>query len=279
MSRNVFCLLMLLVGNRMAPATAGEKAPAPLVVGHRGLLKHSPENTLAGFRACLALRIGFELDVRRSQDGAILCLHDATLDRTTTGRGKVADFPLDVLKRLDAGSWFDETFRGELIPTLEEVFATMAQDATPALIAVDLKVDDDTLENDIVDLARKHEVQGRLLFIGRAIGDPDVRRRLRKADPTTHVARLVTGPDELAVGIADPDADWIYLRYLPSRKEVQQVHAADKRVFLSGEKVAGHEEANWRAATAAGVDAVLTDFPLELHDQLRRSRVTDSAKQ
>ena len=53
------------------------------VVGHRGLLRESPENTLATFRDCLELRIGFELDVRRSRDGHLVCIHDDTLDRTT----------------------------------------------------------------------------------------------------------------------------------------------------------------------------------------------------
>ena len=54
-------------------------AADPLVVAHRGLLRHAPENTLANFRACLELRLGFEFDVARTKDGHLVCIHDDTL--------------------------------------------------------------------------------------------------------------------------------------------------------------------------------------------------------
>src|SRR5687767_512439 len=60
-------------------------AADPLPVGHRGLPRHAPENTLAAFAACLELRLGFELDVRRSKDGARVGLPDDTVHRTTDG--------------------------------------------------------------------------------------------------------------------------------------------------------------------------------------------------
>ena len=78
----------------------------PLVIAHRGLLKHAPENTLANFRACLELRIGFEVDVRRSQDGMLVCVHDDTVDRTTSGRGAVSALSLAELKKLTGVSDF-----------------------------------------------------------------------------------------------------------------------------------------------------------------------------
>lgn len=47
--------------------------PTPLVVAHRGLLQHAPENTLSNFHACLELRLGFEFDVQRTTDGQLVC--------------------------------------------------------------------------------------------------------------------------------------------------------------------------------------------------------------
>src|SRR5262245_19301782 len=88
----------------------------PLVIGHRGLMHAAPECTLAGFRACLALQVGFEFDVRRCQDGTLVCLHDATLDRTTDGRGELAKITFEQLRKLDAGSRFDPAFRGQRVP-------------------------------------------------------------------------------------------------------------------------------------------------------------------
>src|SRR5437868_3304561 len=61
----------------------------PLVIGHRGLAKHAPENTLSNMRACLELRVSIELDVRRCKGGTLVVLDDATLQRTTNGKGNV----------------------------------------------------------------------------------------------------------------------------------------------------------------------------------------------
>src|SRR5438093_1108721 len=77
--------------------------PAPRIIGHRGLMFDAPENTLAGFAACLEQRVGFELDIRRSKDGHLVIMHDATVNRTTNGTGPVADLTLAELKKLDAG--------------------------------------------------------------------------------------------------------------------------------------------------------------------------------
>ena len=103
-----YCLFALLSFDLAAAE------PRPLVVGHRGLMHAAPECTLAGFRACLALRVGFEFDVRRCQDGTLVCLHDPTLDRTTDGRGQLADLTFDQVKKIDAGSRFDPAFRNEV---------------------------------------------------------------------------------------------------------------------------------------------------------------------
>ena len=64
-----------------------------------------------------------ELDAKLSADGQVVVIHDLTVDRTTSGSGKVIDLSLSQLKKLDAGSWFSPSFRGEPIPTLEEIFA------------------------------------------------------------------------------------------------------------------------------------------------------------
>src|SRR5712691_9852961 len=116
------------------------KNPPARIVAHRGLLKHSPENTLSNFRACLELRLGFEVDVRRSQDGHLVCVHDDTVDRTTNGRGTVSEMTLEQLERLNAGTWFGPNFQGERIPTFNEVLMVIAKHAhDPVLIAIDLK--------------------------------------------------------------------------------------------------------------------------------------------
>src|SRR5260221_14149991 len=91
----------------------GTSASPPLTVAHRGLLQHAPENTLANFRACLELRLGFEFDVQRTKDGKLVCIHDDTLNRTTNGTAKGVDLTLEEIRRLDSGTWFDSKFAGK----------------------------------------------------------------------------------------------------------------------------------------------------------------------
>ena len=100
-----------------------------LLIGHRGAPGHAPENTLAGFAAALALGVdGIELDVHLA-DGRLVVIHDRRLDKTTNGRGLVAEQTFAALRGLDAGN-------GERIPTLDEVL-----DLVPAhlLTNVELK--------------------------------------------------------------------------------------------------------------------------------------------
>lgn len=102
----------------------GKSSGRVFLWAHRGDSFHAPENTMAAFRAAeRAGADGIELDVHLSREGVPVVLHDATLDRTTDGRGPVARRTVRELRRLDAGGWFAPSFAGERVPTLEEVFA------------------------------------------------------------------------------------------------------------------------------------------------------------
>ena len=251
--------------------TSEATAQEPFVVAHRGLLLDAPENTLANFRSCLQLGLGFEVDVQRSKDGHLVCVHDDTVNRTTNGKGKVTDLTLQQLRTLDAGSWFASKFHGQKIPTLDEVFAEIAKHKnTRLLIAVDIKGPDSNIEADIIRLAEQHKVIDKLLMIGRTIGDADVRKRLRAASQHAHIATVANSSDEFATALADKQADWVYVRYVPSKSEVVKVHQANKRVFIAGSTVSGLQLENWKQATSSGVDAILTDYSLRLARELRK---------
>lgn len=86
-----------------------------LRIGHRGACGYEPENTLASFRKALELDVDMiELDVQLCKTGEVVVFHDSTLNRTTNGKGTLAQRSLNSLKKLDAGN-------GEQIPLLEEV--------------------------------------------------------------------------------------------------------------------------------------------------------------
>ena len=110
----------------------------PLIIAHRGDVSAAPENTLPAFESALkAGADGIELDVRLTRDNRLVAIHDRTLNRTTSGRGMVDHQDLDVLQRLDAGSWFSPAFSGEPPPSLEQIFQALPRDF---LINVEMKV-------------------------------------------------------------------------------------------------------------------------------------------
>ena len=105
---------------KVSPLRVG-KYPV-LVIAHRGFSGTAPENTLIAFKKALDLGVDMiELDVHLSKDGEVVVIHDDTLNRTTNGKGKVAEFTLKELKQLDAGSFLSPQFSAETIPTLKEV--------------------------------------------------------------------------------------------------------------------------------------------------------------
>lgn len=117
-------------------------------IGHRGACGHAPENTLASMRKALEIGVdGFEFDIQMSKDSIPVVIHDDTLERTTNGKGKVSDFSLKELQKLDAGNH-------EKIPSLQDVI-DMADKRTRLFI--ELKAEDATKPvTDIVTNAVKH---------------------------------------------------------------------------------------------------------------------------
>jgi len=96
--------------------------PYPRTCAHRGAGKLAPENTLA------ALRTGFahgyrmaEIDVKLSADGVAFLLHDDTLDRTASAKGRADALTFRELALLDAGAWHSAAFAGEAVPSLAGV--------------------------------------------------------------------------------------------------------------------------------------------------------------
>ena len=99
----------------------------PRIIAHRCGGALAPENTLAGLR--LAARLGcrgVEFDAMLAADGVPILIHDETLERTTSGRGQVADIGSAELARLDAGGSHHPAYAGEGVPTLDEALRLCA---------------------------------------------------------------------------------------------------------------------------------------------------------
>jgi glycerophosphoryl diester phosphodiesterase len=133
----ILCLTVLIAG-----ANGTQNLPRPRTpwnIAHRGASANAPENTLPAFQLAADQGATFvEFDLQLTKDRYIVCLHDTSLERTTdvedvfpdrfrragasdtVKRWMLEDFTLAEIKRLDAGGWFDEKFRGTRIPTFAE---------------------------------------------------------------------------------------------------------------------------------------------------------------
>lgn len=110
----------------------------PYVMAHRGNQVLCPENTLAAFQKALEEGADIlETDLQVASDGVLMCIHDATVDRTTDGQGEVAKLSLVELKRLSA-SYGYQGFAEERIPTLTELI-----EITPETVALALELKSD----------------------------------------------------------------------------------------------------------------------------------------
>lgn len=117
--------------------TVTAQAPVKRSVAHRGASAYAPEHTAAAYRLAVVQGADYvEQDLAVTKDGALVCLHDDSLERTTNveevfpdratidaqGRKRwlIADFTLAEIKRLDAGAWFNTRFAGERVLTFDE---------------------------------------------------------------------------------------------------------------------------------------------------------------
>lgn len=220
--------------------------PRPLVLGHRGASAEAPENTLTAFRLALAQGAdGVELDVQRAADGTPVVIHDHTLERTTSGAGRVDARTPAELARLDAGD-------GRGVPTLAEAAAWAAESG--AWLNVEIKAPG--VEAASLAVLEGAGVLERVVF---SSFHPAAVREVGRLAPGAR-RFLVTGEwnDRVLAGVEETGAGGVCLHDPLATPEL-----------LAGLAVRGlpvvvwtvDEPARLRALLDAGVAAVITNHP------------------
>ncbi len=197
------------------PTDAPTRAVRPLIYAHRGSTLLAPENTALAFD--LALGFGadvLETDVRLSRDGVVMVVHDARLDRTTDGRGKVRDAMAARIGALDAGARFTDLdgvswkARGARIESLAELFARYPE----VPVNVDIKDDDAVAADAVAACIAGSGAEARV-----TVGSFNARVLARFRTVAPHVATAAGRPEVAALWFGDlagrgPDA--VPYRYL-----------------------------------------------------------------
>lgn len=129
-----------------------------IVLAHRGASGFAPENTIAAFQKAIEKGAdGFELDVQLTKDNQLIIHHDFELGRTTTGEGFIKDLSLSYIKEQDAGSWLNEHYKGEKVPTLDEFFEFVPKGLLINLEIKTLAIDDRDIAKYVVECIKKHQ--------------------------------------------------------------------------------------------------------------------------
>ncbi len=270
-------------------------------IAHAGASSHAPQNTLAAGR--LALEMGADVwgvDARLTRDGALVLMHDATLDRTTDVEDLFptrAPWPverstLDEIRRLDAGSWFVEedpfgeiaagnvdssalsAYIGEPVPTLREALRFVAEHRW--LIDVEIKptegTDPEALARDLLDLIEETGTAERVMV---SSFDHGFLRAVKELDPTipTGVLSVFAPLDPLAY-LNDLQAD-VYLPSLVGFTEGLLLELRDAGIGVHLWTYNTEEQLE-RLARTPGVTGIYTDSPHRLEAALERLRHAES---
>lgn len=234
--------------------------PQPVIFAHRGASAHAPENTLAAFELALAQRAdAIELDVKLSADGQVVVIHDPTVDRTTGSHGLVKDLSFHELRSLDAGSFFSEKYRGEKIPTLEEVFEVVGKHTFINVELTNYNTPRDHLVETVCSLVKKAGLEKHVMFSSFFASNLSKARAYLPGVPRGLLAlNGLLGAWARSFGFAFGRYQALhpYLKDVTSQ-QVQRVHRLNRRVHVWTVNAAE----DMRRLFHWGVDAIFTDDP------------------
>jgi glycerophosphoryl diester phosphodiesterase len=284
-------LLLAAAGANAAPVKA------PLVHGHRGTRGMRPENTLPAFTE--ALRVGadvLELDMDVTKDGVIVVSHEprVTPERCLAPDGKAMEkaipihtLTLEELKKYDCGALPNPKFPRQVLvpgtpmPTLDEVFTLAETSTDPAAAQVQFNIETKIFPAEpeltpspaefarlVMDVVKKHHMEKRVI-----LQSFDVRtlKEIKKLDPAVRISQLteanlveiVPALKAINAEIWSPDSHWI-------------TPAAVKEAQAAGIQVVPwtiNTPKEWDQALAAGVDAIITDYPGDLIEYLKAKKL------
>jgi len=233
------------------------------IYGHRGSKGDYPENTLLAFKKALEIGVeGMEFDVHLTEDDQFVVIHDATLDRTTTGTGRVKEHTLAELRQLSAGAKFtnlasyEKSWDQERIPTLGEVLELCAEYAIE--INIELKtyeIQYPSIEAKLLKAVNDYGYDHKIIYSSFHL--PTL-IRLKTLDPSTNIAFL----SEYALPFPHDYIQTFDLESLHLNKNVLLENPNVWKPFAKKIRTyTPNDEQDLRTLIGLGVEAIITDYP------------------
>lgn len=237
---------------------AGDEA---FIASHRGGGATAPENTLPAISAALAAGFDYvEVDVALTADRHPVLMHDATVDRTTDGHGRLSTLTLAEVQALDAGSWFDAEYAGTRVPTFADFLDVLDASGHRALIELKGEWDAAAVESAVAELTARG-LERRV-----AVSSFDARTLAMAGAASTVLPRLFILrhlPEDVVRAATEATVRGLIVdrRAVLERPEVvDELHAAGIRVVV----YTLNSDTQWDEVTALGVDGIVTDDPATL---------------
>lgn len=238
------------------------------ITAHRGSSKTAPENTMAALSAAVdELADYVEIDVQESKDGRLVLLHDANLKRTAGVNRGVKTMTYEELMALDVGSWFAGEFKGEKIPTLEEVIAFSKG---KVLLNIEIKNvgKDSLLPDKVFEAIEAFEIQEQCVVSSTNL---NYLKRMKELNPDIRTGYIVSA----AYGdyYSNENIDFISLRSsFVNERLIEAAHRHGKAVHAW----TVNSKSEIERMRMLGVDNVITDYPVLAREVVYGETVTEN---
>ncbi len=245
----------------------------PLIIGHRGACGLVPENTMASFQMALNIHRAamVEFDVRLSRDNIPVIIHDATLERTTNGKGYVSHFTAAELGEFDAGFNFDPKKDGAFparggklrIPTFEELLKGFPGHS----LAVEIKEKSGGITEAVMAVVRRFKAEEKVVVGSK---HEEVSKTMREKFPA--VRRFLSQGEfvqnflDFKKGKKNPGPDLMAVASMPLTACGFEFSSAEFIAYLHGRGIKTYywtvnDPKMMRALAARKADGIITDFP------------------
>ena len=222
------------------------------VTAHRGESTNHPENTMSAFAGAKEVEADWiELDVQQTKDRQIVVSHDSNLARVTGVNKDIIDMTYEEISKLDAGSFFNEKFKGEKIPLLEDVLKFAKENNMKLNIELKPVGKEVDFEKQVIELIKKYEFEKQCVVTSMVY---NVLENTKKIDSNIQTLYVMT----VAIGdITDLEyADSFSVEETNANYELlEKVHKQGKKLFVW----TVNNEENINSMIDLGVDNIITD--------------------
>ncbi|NFE93762.1 glycerophosphodiester phosphodiesterase [Clostridium botulinum] len=271
--KNIFRLVIIFLGICIESFTFSLNIDSPFnteflynttATGHRASSTIAPENTLAALKEAIISEAEYaEIDVQETKDGELIISHDSNFKRTTGIDKNVWEVDYDEVKTYDAGSYFSVDFKGEKIPTLEEVIKN-SKGKIKLLIEIKASEHENDIEQKVIDLIKKNNFENQCVI---ASMNKDVLQKIKKIDlnlKTCYISAIAYGNFY----------DWDYVNVYSiestfvNKNIIDKIHNSGKQIFVW----TINDKNLMKKMIDLNVDSIITDNPFLVNDVIYRNK-------